>query len=66
MTGKTEQQHIDEVRDRLAARFPDQPTDAVAAAVDTVYRELGDTRVRDFIPLLVERRAGAELAALAH
>ncbi|RPA12082.1 three-helix bundle dimerization domain-containing protein [Gordonia sp. OPL2] len=66
MSGKSEQQHIDEVRDRLAARFPDQSSDAVAATVDAAYRELGDTRVRDFIPLLVERRAGAELAALAY
>ena len=66
MTKKTEQQHIDEVRDRLVTRFPARPADEVTATVDTVYREFGTTSVRDFIPLLVERRAGEELRALSH
>ncbi|MGV9712279.1 three-helix bundle dimerization domain-containing protein [Gordonia sp. NPDC003424] len=54
---KSEQQQIDAVRDRLAARFIDHTTDEVAASVDTAYHRFDGIVIRDFVPLLVERRA---------
>lgn len=48
---------------RLAVTFARTHThDAVRRVVEDVYRSFDDARVREFVPLLTERRAHRELA----
>ena len=58
--GAEERQQIDMVIDRIAASR-ELPRERVADVVDKVYRELEQNRIRDFVPLLVERRALRDL-----
>lgn len=52
---------VDEVIDRLVARFPDLPRDHIATVVETAHLELEGNPVRDFVPVLVERTAKQRL-----
>jgi hypothetical protein len=56
-----ERQALAEVTERLTARFRHLPPDVVAATVDDVAGQLQAARIREFIPLLVERQARDEL-----
>jgi hypothetical protein len=56
---------IDEVERRLAEKYEALPTDQIAAVVQHAYARFRSSRVRDFIPLLVERRAHEELEELS-
>ena len=53
---------IEQVVDRLAAAYSDVPRDDVAQTVTKVHNRFEDSRIREFVPLLVERRARAELS----
>jgi hypothetical protein len=53
---------IDEVEQRLGQRFAQLPSDDITHAVAQAHARFTQSPVRDFIPLLVERRAGAELS----
>jgi hypothetical protein len=55
---------IDAVEHRLAQRYEQFPRHHVAAVVQQTYARFNQSRVRDFIPLLVERRASEELTRL--
>jgi hypothetical protein len=55
---------IAEVERRLTDKYAHIPTDQVAIAIQRVYAQFEQSPIRDFVPLLVERRAGAELAKL--
>ena len=55
---------IAEVQRRLTSKYAHIPTDQVSTAIQRVYARFERSPIRDFIPLLVERRAGAELATL--
>jgi CRISPR/Cas system-associated exonuclease Cas4 (RecB family) len=57
-----ERAQIDAVQRRLAQKYAELPHDHVAAVVQHVYAWFNRSTVREFIPLLVERRAGGELA----
>ena len=57
----TEEALIDEVQRRLARKYDQVPPDDVAAAVQRAQARFAGCPVRDFIPLLVERRAKQEL-----
>ena len=59
-----EKRAIEEVRKRLADRFPALERAVVDEAVDTALTHL-DGPVRDFIPILVERAAAEELKGLS-
>lgn len=59
--GRTEEQRLDAVRDRLARRFPDLDPDLVDRAIDIAHHRFDGRPVRDFVPLLVERAATATL-----
>ncbi|MGW4339719.1 three-helix bundle dimerization domain-containing protein [Rhodococcus koreensis] len=59
--GRTEEQHLDAVRDRLARRFPDLDPDLVDRAIDLAHHRFDGRPVRDFVPLLVERAATVTL-----
>ena len=55
---------IAEVERRLTNKYAHIPTDQVSTAIQRVYAQFEQSPIRDFVPLLVERRAGAELATL--
>ncbi|MBW4818829.1 three-helix bundle dimerization domain-containing protein [Rhodococcus qingshengii] len=57
MNPAEEERQITQVKAHLAAAFPSTASDVVAAAVATAYHRFDGTHVRDFVPLLVERRA---------
>jgi hypothetical protein len=58
---KGEEAFISEVQARLVAKFAQLPPDHVARAVAEAHARFEQSRVRDFVPLLVERRAGDDL-----
>ena len=51
----TEQASFNRIAEQLALAFPDVPTDRVAAAVESEQERFRDSRIRDFVPILVER-----------
>ena len=56
---------IGDVERRLAKKYTALPHDHVGAVVQHAYARFQSSRVRDFIPLLVERRADEELEELS-
>lgn len=52
-----EETRIADVRSRLRQRFPGLDQREIDEAVDEAYHELDDASVRDFVPILVEKRA---------
>ncbi|MEE3850762.1 DUF3562 domain-containing protein [Gordonia sp. LSe1-13] len=56
-----EQRVLDEVAGRIQAAYPNRSPDEVRHTFDTVVRDFDTARVRDFVPLLVERRVRASL-----
>jgi hypothetical protein len=55
---------IAEVQRRLTNKYAHIPAEQVATAIERVYARFEQSKIRDFVPLLVERRTGAELATL--
>jgi hypothetical protein len=49
--------------DRLVQQFPELPPEEIVRAVHGRYAEHEHSRVRDFVPVLVERAARRELSA---
>jgi len=60
-----ERAQIDAVEHRLVQKYAEFPHDHVAGVVQHAYARFNESKVRDFVPLLVERRAGQELAKSA-
>lgn len=58
---KDEDALMSEVQARLGAKFAQLPPDQVSRAVAEARTRFAQSSVRDFIPLLVERRAGEDL-----
>ncbi|MGO9155572.1 three-helix bundle dimerization domain-containing protein [Mycobacterium sp.] len=56
---------MDEVRQRLVRKFAHLPQDHISAAVADAYARFTDSSVRDFVPLLAERRASQSLSGRA-
>jgi hypothetical protein len=56
---------IGDVQRRLTEKYTALPQDHVSAVVQYAYARFQTSRVRDFIPLLVERRADEELEELS-
>ena len=56
---------IDEVQQRLARKFSHLSKDQISTTVAQAHSRFEHSRVRDFVPLLVERRAKADLARAA-
>ena len=61
MNAEEEARAVDQVVDRLAARFPDVSRDRVAAIVGEEHLELEGNPIRDFVPVLVEHEARERL-----
>ena len=53
---------IDQVVARLMARYDDLPPEHVAGAVRSAHARFEQSPIREFVPLLVERRARAILS----
>jgi hypothetical protein len=53
---------IAQVKNRLRSRYPDLAPERVGATVDGAYRRFDRSRVRTFVPVLVEHEALEELA----
>ncbi|MGV0838353.1 three-helix bundle dimerization domain-containing protein [Mycolicibacterium thermoresistibile] len=53
---------IDQVVERLSTRYTDVAPDRVADVVHTAHARFEHSSIREFVPLLVERRASDELA----
>ncbi|MFC9786416.1 three-helix bundle dimerization domain-containing protein [Rhodococcus sp. NPDC127528] len=62
MSPEEEQRQIKLVVDRLSLRYPEKTYAQVSDAVARAYGGFAGGRIRDFIPLLVERHADQELA----
>jgi hypothetical protein len=60
--GIGEEALIGEVQQRLIQRYADLTPHTVSAAVEAALTRFARSSVRDFVPLLVERRASAELS----
>lgn len=56
-----ERRALDQVRERLEARFPDAGSAAVGAAIADAHRRFDGGTIRDFVPLFVERDATSRL-----
>jgi hypothetical protein len=63
MTPAEEARAVDEVARRLATRFPQISSDTVSRAVKHAHAEFANSRIRDFVPLFVERNARDHLRA---
>ncbi|EON31133.1 MULTISPECIES: three-helix bundle dimerization domain-containing protein [Gordonia] len=61
MDAHDERRQISEVQDRLIGLYSHRSPNDVAAAVEKAYQHFDGTEVRDFVPLLVERRANKDL-----
>ncbi len=57
-----ERAQIDAVQRRLAQKYADLSHDHVAVVIQQVYARFNQSTVRDYVPLLVERRAKEQLA----
>lgn len=57
---------LEDIATRLSRRHQDVPQGLVASIVGSVYMNFDDVPIRDFVPVLVERKAAARLAELAH
>ncbi|WP_213932156.1 three-helix bundle dimerization domain-containing protein [Rhodococcus sp. B50] len=61
MSGDDEFRQIQQVIERLVIRYPLVPPDDIERAVHSVYLRFATSRIRDFVPLLVERAVKREL-----
>ncbi|MEU2003311.1 three-helix bundle dimerization domain-containing protein [Rhodococcus sp. NPDC019627] len=59
-----ERQNIDVVRIRLIQRFPNLEPGVVEDLIEATLHRFDDCRIRDFVPLLVERSATRTLDAV--
>ena len=53
---------IDDVQRRLVQKYADLSPGDVSAAVEAALTQFERSSIRDFVPLLVERRASAQLS----
>jgi hypothetical protein len=64
-TAISEEHQIAEVVDRLKASYPTLSADTVAEVVNDMRAAFGGSRIREYVPLFVERRARSALTKLA-
>ncbi len=56
-TSADEQARVADVVERLQGKFPGIPHDRIVEVTSLAHRELETARFRDFVPVLVEKRA---------
>lgn len=64
MTNDEEDRLIAQTRTRLTAKYPSVSEETVARAVASAHAHFAGHRIRDFVPLLVERMAKEKLSSL--
>ncbi|WP_317546372.1 three-helix bundle dimerization domain-containing protein [Rhodococcus globerulus] len=57
MTPEEEHRQIGQIKARLSAKFPSATRETVDETVNRANAHFADKNIRDFVPLLVERRA---------
>ena len=57
----SEELMIADVEHRLTGKYGHLPPDQISAAVQNAHARFAQSPIRDFVPLLVERHARAEL-----
>ena len=62
MIGDDELLQVEQVIERLMTRYPSVSPVDIEHAVRTVHKRFADCRIRDFVPLLVEKAARRDLA----
>lgn len=60
----TEDSLIQDVERRMVDRYGDVPAVEVIAMVRQAHSRFADSRVRDFVPLLVERQTRRQLSSM--
>ena len=65
MTVMSEDTRIAEILDRLSKSYPTLPGDTVVEVVNDMRATFNGSRIREYVPLFVERRARAALTELA-
>ncbi|MBI3212706.1 MAG: hypothetical protein HYZ38_02690 [Mycobacterium sp.] len=63
MPHRSEADALAEIENRLIAEFPGLHPDEIRNALAQANSGFSDSRIRDFVPLLVERRARTLLSA---
>ncbi len=61
MDNSVEPKGLAQVTSRLSARFPHLSSTEVERTVSELFAEYGSSRVRDFVPIFVEREAAQRL-----
>ncbi|MBP2208148.1 hypothetical protein JOJ86_005874 [Rhodococcus percolatus] len=61
MTTDEEIRQVGHVVERLVRKHPEVAREAIAAAVHDAHSHFDGCRIRDFVPLFVERRAHEQL-----
>jgi hypothetical protein len=56
-----DQDEIEEVAARLVRRFPEVPEPSIRDVVTTAWSHFEGSKIRDFVPVLAERDAKAQL-----
>ncbi|SIT83452.1 three-helix bundle dimerization domain-containing protein [Microbacterium sp. RU33B] len=56
-----EDRAVAEIAERLQERFPDKPAAEIVAAIDEARASFDGAKVRDFVPVLIEKEAKAHL-----
>lgn len=56
---------MDRLMERLMQIFPEVPEDVITRAVEGRYHDFDHSRVRDFVPVLVERTVRQQLQTSA-
>ena len=64
MNSAEEARQISRVTARLTAKYPTASHEVVETAVEEAVDHFRTGRIRDFVPLLIERTATAKLATL--
>ena len=61
----SEETLISELVERLAERYPTLPGETIVTVVHDMHAAFNGARIREFVPLFVERRARTALTELA-
>ncbi|MFD9668421.1 three-helix bundle dimerization domain-containing protein [Rhodococcus sp. NPDC059968] len=64
MNSAEEARQVSQVTTRLLTKFPTASREVVESAVEEAVAHFQSGRIRDFVPLLIERTATAKLATL--
>lgn len=64
MRAVNEEQQMSEVLTRLVSQYPSRDPAGIARVVERAQQHFAASPIRDFVPLLVERRVRTELSAV--